>query len=310
MYTLEEMFRKVSKIVGDLDNYYSLISSAGDKLNRSYKTLDYIPPGFIDIHEFMELYVIGDLHGDYSTLVEIFTEERILDKLSKNDIKIVFLGDYIDRGPQQLEVMAFLLLLKTVYPEKIILLRGNHEPSPLLIPYPHDFEELVFFRYGNKGIILYNRLLRLFQRLPLIARVKGLALMMHGGPPSSVLSADKFEDAFRIGLSSFDDIVLEQILWSDPIEVEENGPAYYLSYRGAGILYGTKISFKAIELARVKYIIRAHEPVEGYKLNHKGRVVTLFDARIPHYGILHAGYIHIPDHRREIDNIEEYIKVI
>lgn len=310
MLAPEEILGKVAKIVGDIESYFSLVSSAGDKLNRTYKNLDYIPPGFIDIYEFTELYVIGDLHGDYSTLAEIFIEERILDKLSKNDVKIVFLGDYIDRGPHQLEVMAFLLLLKTLYPEKIVLLRGNHEPPPLLVPYPHDFEELVFFRYRNKGTILYNKLLMLFQRLPLIARIKGLALMMHGGPPLSVLNAGRFEEAFEIGLPSFDDMILEQILWSDPIEVGEKDPAYYLSYRGAGILYGPEISFKAIELARVKYIIRAHEPVEGYKLNHDGRVVTLFDARIPHYGISHAGYIHIPDHRRKVDNIKEYIKVI
>lgn len=43
------------------------------------------------------------------------------------DVKMIFLGDYIDRGPQSIETMIYLLCLKIKYRDRIFLLRGNHE---------------------------------------------------------------------------------------------------------------------------------------------------------------------------------------
>ena len=47
--------------------------------------------------------------------------------IEKNpNLKLVFLGDYVDRGLKSVETMIILMLLKITYPDQIFLLRGNH----------------------------------------------------------------------------------------------------------------------------------------------------------------------------------------
>lgn len=69
------------------------------------------------------IYVMGDIHGNYKALVKVLN--RIL-PLRKDD-EIVFLGDYIDRGPDSAKVIDALVRLCKKYPEQITCLTGNHE---------------------------------------------------------------------------------------------------------------------------------------------------------------------------------------
>ncbi len=74
-------------------------------------------------------YAIGDIHGDLAALDKLFTRLPDLDA----EDTIVFLGDYIDRGPDSAGVVARVRQLMTAGPAKVIALRGNHEDAWLQV---------------------------------------------------------------------------------------------------------------------------------------------------------------------------------
>jgi serine/threonine protein phosphatase 1 len=68
---------------------------------------------------------VGDIHGhaaELDTLLNHITKTR---NVSEDDL-IIFVGDYIDRGPQSKQVIDRLLELRRTWPQTIFL-RGNHE---------------------------------------------------------------------------------------------------------------------------------------------------------------------------------------
>ena len=67
-------------------------------------------------------YVVGDIHGCYDKLIALMDKINI----DLDSEKLVFLGDYIDRGPDSYEVVEYLINLKKKYPD-IVFLKGNHE---------------------------------------------------------------------------------------------------------------------------------------------------------------------------------------
>ncbi len=66
----------------------------------------------------MSTYVIGDIHGCYDDMKGLLSQINVREKDT-----VIFLGDYIDRGNQNLEMLHFMENV----PENYILLRGNHE---------------------------------------------------------------------------------------------------------------------------------------------------------------------------------------
>ena len=69
-----------------------------------------------------KIFAIGDIHGCYDRLKALM--EKIPIDYSRDTL--IFIGDYIDRGPHSVEVVEYLMKLKTRVPE-VIFLKGNHE---------------------------------------------------------------------------------------------------------------------------------------------------------------------------------------
>lgn len=69
---------------------------------------------------------VADIHGNYEDL--LYLGQRMWPCGVKNTPgQFLFLGDYVDRGPNSPEVVAFLLAHKLMFPKRWFLVRGNHE---------------------------------------------------------------------------------------------------------------------------------------------------------------------------------------
>jgi len=69
-------------------------------------------------------FAVGDIHGSIEPLKRLMSN---LDDAAIEREKIVFLGDYIDRGGQSQQVLTWLFETTLLYPDKMICLMGNHE---------------------------------------------------------------------------------------------------------------------------------------------------------------------------------------
>ncbi len=69
------------------------------------------------------IFAIGDIHGCHDRIVALM-EKLPVDYLED---RVVFLGDYVDRGPESRKVMELMLNLGRRHPASFIFLKGNHE---------------------------------------------------------------------------------------------------------------------------------------------------------------------------------------
>lgn len=76
-----------------------------------------------------DVFIVGDIHGSFHDLL------RILNYIESNPSKVLFLGDYVDRGEFSLECITLLFALKIEFPDKYFLIRGNHEFDTLCSQY-------------------------------------------------------------------------------------------------------------------------------------------------------------------------------
>ncbi|HEV8247124.1 MAG TPA: metallophosphoesterase family protein [Polyangiaceae bacterium] len=74
-------------------------------------------------------FAIGDIHGETSHLFKVLAS---LPKLTEEDT-LVFLGDYVDRGPSSAQVVDYVRKLPGTVKAKVVALRGNHEDAWLRV---------------------------------------------------------------------------------------------------------------------------------------------------------------------------------
>jgi uncharacterized tellurite resistance protein B-like protein len=229
-----------------------------------------------------ELLVLGDLHGCYSCLKAALLQADFFQKVQayhddpvhNPDMKLVLLGDYIDRGRFSYNgILRAVMQLFLAVPEHVYMLRGNHEyyvelngrvyggvrPAEAINALQDIAPQEVFRAYRNLFEALPNVLL--FDRM----------MFVHAGIPRDDTVALKW-----LGLSSLNDAEMRfQMLWSDPSDADYIPLA--LQQSNARFPFGRLQFKKFMSRLGCSSMVRGHERVtEGFKTVYDdGDVVLL-----------------------------------
>lgn len=212
--------------------------------------------------------VCGDIHGQFYDLKELF---RVGGDVPSTNY--LFMGDFVDRGFYSVETFLLLLALKVRYPDRITLIRGNHESRQITQVY--GFYDECLRKYGTINVWYYCT--EVFDYLSLSAMIDNKIFCVHGGLSPSVQTIDQIRVINRKQEVPHDGPMCD-LLWSDPEDIEGWG----LSPRGAGYLFGVDVVQTFNETNNVEMICRAHQLVmEGYKWHFNNMVLTVWSA--PNY---------------------------
>jgi protein phosphatase len=251
-----------------------------------------------------ETLVIGDLHGDFESLLVILQKSQFMPKMEKSKgAVLIFLGDYGDRGDKPVEVYYAILRLKLAFPEQVVLLRGNHEGPADLTASPHDLPFQFQGRFGEDWKRVYEKTCTLWTHLSNAVYLEGKCLMLHGGVSSEIASLQDIAQA----RDNHNEALLEDLLWSDPSE-DVQGLSF--SPRGAGKLFGKDVTELVLKQLNAKVLIRGHEPSNaGFEINHEGKVLTLFSRKGSPYFNRNAAYLQFPLSEK-LENAQQLIPFI
>jgi serine/threonine-protein phosphatase 4 catalytic subunit len=212
--------------------------------------------------------ICGDIHGQFYDLLELF-------KVGGEcpDKNYLFLGDFVDRGYYSVETFLLLLALKVRYPDRITLIRGNHESRQITQVY--GFYDECLRKYGSVNVWRYCT--EIFDYLSLSAIIDGKIFCVHGGLSPSINTLDQIRVIDRKQEVPHDGAMCD-LMWSDPEEIDGWG----LSPRGAGYLFGGDVVDMFNERNGIRLIARAHQLVmEGHRSMFSEKLVTVWSA--PNY---------------------------
>ncbi|GLG93116.1 hypothetical protein R5R35_011005 [Gryllus longicercus] len=212
--------------------------------------------------------VCGDIHGQFYDLKELFEIGGFIPIMN-----YLFMGDYVDRGFYSVESFLLLLSLKVRYPDRITLIRGNHESRQITQVY--GFYDECLRKYG--GITVWKYCTDVFDYLSLCAVIDGKVFCVHGGLSPAVETIDQINCIMKV-----QDIPTEgamcDLLWSDPDDIQGWG----VNSRGAGYLYGGDVAHRFSQSNGIDLICRSHQlAMEGIKWHFNNLVCTVWSA--PNY---------------------------
>ena len=123
----------------------------------------------------------------------------------------LFMGDFVDRGFYSVETFLLLLALKVRYPDRIMLIRGNHESRQITQVY--GFYDECLRKYGSVNVWRYCT--DIFDYLALAAIIDDRIFCVHGGLSPAINNLDDIRNIDRKQEVPHDGAMCD-LMWSDP----------------------------------------------------------------------------------------------
>lgn len=221
---------------------------------------------------------VGDTHGDLDAT------EKVIWKYLKNPYRIIFLGDYVDRGNFSEENILFLLQKKSEYPDGIFLLAGNHEGYMVKPQHPANFWDAL-------SMIDREAYGRLFAKFPLVASSQNGILALHGALPD-------LETLKEINRIEWGDPQWDRIVWGDFVESEAEEAGSW----GGRPQFGHRYFERLMNQYHKKVLVRSHQPHARPIMFNKG-CVTIFTSQ----AYLPVRTIVVADLEKEIRSAEDLV---
>lgn len=212
------------------------------------------------------LVIVGDIHGHLLDL------HRILMNFGYPPTqRYLFLGDFVDRGPFSTECITLIYALKYLYPEHVLMIRGNHEFAATSSS--GGFADEIDQMYPRER--LFDMFCKSFEQMPLAAILFGRIFCVHGGLCPEFVEVAQLREIER-PISDSSNPIINGILWSDPsFQTGDFEP----SRRGTGWRFGNTPLTEFLRINSFDMIIRGHEVVdEGFELIFDGALLTVFSA--------------------------------
>ena len=209
---------------------------------------------------------VGDLHGDLDCALAVRDYF-----LKSKGYSMVFLGDFGDRGPAQVETFNLVMALALQFPSRVVMLRGNHESEEVATRY--GFYMDISRKYSHS---MFEQYLKVFAVLPLAGLSGNGVFCCHGGVPENVNSLSQILAIDR-RFPNFPDDVAYQMVWNDPKDRDFD---FRPSCRGKRMKYFGQIAFDrfAADLG-IELMLRGHEVFEeGFKSFFGERLFSVFTA--------------------------------
>ncbi|XP_056644752.1 uncharacterized protein LOC130450401 [Diorhabda sublineata] len=237
------------------------------------------------------VYIMGDLHGNVNDLLYF---EKVLWHIGPGltPCNLLFLGDYVDRGPYSIEVIAYLFSYKLQSPNKVNLLRGNHEIREVQKMF--TFYKECCLKFGEKmGHEVWSATNNAFDTMPIAAVIDGKIFCCHGGvPPPWLCPVISAINDIPVPLNQPDaqSSLAWEIMWNDPVkpktindklamELLANEGFAVNTRRGTAHIFSVEALERFLKANQLTHLVRAHEVAQaGFQVQQKGKLVTVFSS--------------------------------
>ena len=235
-------------------------------------------PRLIQLPSEGKVVFVGDTHGDLEA------SQEVLQQYLKKPYRIVFLGDYVDRGDDSEGNLQYLLGLKLEHPEQIFLLAGNHEGFMVKQFHPSSFWSSIPPE-GREGYGI------LFSKFPLAATAQNGILAIHGALPD--LKSLEEISGVQLGDESWD-----RMVWGDFAEEEDE----FLGDFWGRPQFGRPYFERMMDRYQKRVLVRSHQPHAPLRMFDK-RCITIFTS----HAYLPIRTVAVGDLEKEVRNSEDLI---